>query len=160
MVVVLKYLEGEGGRVPLWNGDRASDGLVHSIPENLSVFILALRISLEILHTHTAIPHLPKMNPILYIDSNLVSRSLFLFLFPLPRSRLVRQRDERSTNSNFKFCYSSFCFSSCTKRKMLDIKYRRIRHLIVSRRYAGYTKGLTAIDIHVQYRKIIKLEKS
>lgn len=51
-------------RIPLWNGDRASDGLVHSIPENLSVFILALGISLEILHTHTqkAIAHLSNMN--------------------------------------------------------------------------------------------------
>lgn len=55
VVVVLKYLgeEKERERIPLWNGDRASDGLVHSIPENLSVFILALGISLEILHTHT-----------------------------------------------------------------------------------------------------------
>ena len=57
VVVVLKYLgeEKERERIPLWNGDRASDGLVHSIPENLSVFILALGISLEILHTHTHI---------------------------------------------------------------------------------------------------------
>lgn len=136
----------------MWNGDRASDGLVHSIPENLSVFILALRISLEILHTHThsAIPYLPKMNPTLYIDSNLVSRSLFLFLFP---------SSNRRTSFNFKFCSSSFFLLARNARCSISKDTRR--YLIVSRRLCGVHERING-DRYSRpiYREIIKLEKS
>lgn len=107
-------------RIPLWNGDRASDGLVHSIPENLSVFILALGISLEILHTHRRPSHTFPIW-IFFIDSNLISRSLFLLLFLFLLFSLSYRRSRFRSNlitrkiSLFLLLLLLF-FSSCTKR--------------------------------------------
>lgn len=108
-------------RIPLWNGDRASDGLVHSIPENLSVFILALGISLEILHTHTqkAIAHLSNMNLLYRFEPYLpifVSPPLsFSSFLPLLSSFEIQVESHYSKNFTLSPSSSSF-FSSCTKR--------------------------------------------
>lgn len=107
-------------RIPLWNGDRASDGLVHSIPENLSVFILALGISLEILHTHTqkAIAHLSNMNLLYRLEPYLpifVSPPLSFSSF-LPLLSSFEIQVESHYSKNFTLSPSSSSFSSCTKR--------------------------------------------
>lgn len=144
----------------MWNGDRASDGLVHSIPENLSVFILALGISLEILHTYTqkAIAHLSNMNLLYRFEPYLpifVSPPLsFSSFLPLLSSFEIQVESHYSKN----FTLSPSSSSSFFLLARNDIKYRKIiRHedFIASRRIMD-TKGLMAIDIHVQYRKIIK----
>lgn len=152
MVVVLKYLgeEKERERIPLWNGDRASDGLVHSIPENLSVFILALGISLEILHTHT---HTSFPIWIFFIEPYL---SIFVspLSFSLTRLRFRSNFITRKISLLLLFLFSFPLFSRETIDNTSPGLYRVETYSVMD------TKGLMGIDIHVQYRKIIKLGRN
>lgn len=95
---------------------------------------------------------------IFFIDWNLISRSLFLLLFLFLLFSLSYRRSRFRSNLITRKISLFLLLLLLFLLARNDIKYRKIiRHedFIASRRIMD-TKGLMAIDIHVQYRKIIK----